>query len=151
MKKFVLAGSVLVMGSIGAFAADLPVKAPVASPVLPQANGDVEVYSGGSWLDNANEANPAIFSTGTTSRYDGWPIGGAGRGNWWATKNFSIQMDAQAEGTQYTVPREVIFDPIPGTSHDPASRHIDRDTTNNEPWMVALMIAGDTSPIGGHC
>jgi hypothetical protein len=112
MKKFALAGSVLVMGSIGAFAADLPVKASVASPVLPQASGYVEVYSGGSWLDNANEANPAIFSTGTTSRYDGWPIGGAGRGNWWATKNFSIQMDAQAEGTQYTVPREVIFDPI---------------------------------------
>jgi hypothetical protein len=112
MKRLFLAGSVLVIGSIGAFAADLPAKAPVASPVVPQASGYVEVYSGGSWLDNANEANPAIFSTGTTTRYDGWPIGGAGRGNWWATRNFSVQMDAQAEGTQYTVPREVIFDPI---------------------------------------
>src|ERR1700688_4313523 len=102
MKKFALAGSVLVMGSIGAFAADLPVKASVDSPVLPQASGYVEVYSGGSWLDNANEANPAIFSTGKTSRSDGWPIGGAGRGNWWGTNSFSIQRDAQAEGTQYT-------------------------------------------------
>jgi hypothetical protein len=112
MNKLFLAGSILAIGSIGAFAADLPVKAQVASPVLPQASGYIEVYSGGSWLDNLNEANPAIFSTGTTSRYDGWPIGGAGRGNWWATKSFSIQMDAQAEGTQYTVPREVIFDPL---------------------------------------
>ena len=112
MKKLFLAGSVLLLCSNGGFAADMAVKAPAALPDVPQASGYVEVYSGGSWLDNANEANPAIFSTGTTSRYNGWPLGGAGRGNWWATRNFSIQVDAQAEGTQYGVPREVIFDPI---------------------------------------
>jgi hypothetical protein len=110
MRKLFLAGSALVAGSLSALAADMSVKAPAPSPVSQlQTSGYVEFSAGGSWLDNVIVNSPAIFRTGSTTRYDGWPIGGAGRANWWATKNFSIQLDAQAEGTQYTVPRDLLF------------------------------------------
>jgi hypothetical protein len=100
MKRFALAISVVAASTVGAGAADLPVKAPVVQPVLPpQASGYIEAYTGGSWLEDTISANPFFFMPGTT-KFDGWPIGGAGRGNWWATNDFSVQMDVQAEGTQ---------------------------------------------------
>jgi len=104
MKRFALTISVLAVNTLGAGAADLPVKSPAVQPVLlPQASGYIEVYTGGSWLEDTISANPFFFTPGTT-KFDGWPIGGAGRGNWWATNDFSVQMDVQAEGTQYNVP-----------------------------------------------
>jgi hypothetical protein len=104
MKRFALAISVVAASTVGAGAADLPVKAPAVQPVLPpQASGYIEAYTGGSWLEDTISANPFFFMPGTT-KFDGWPIGGAGRGNWWATNDFSVQMDVQAEGTQYNVP-----------------------------------------------
>ena len=113
MKRFAVAISVLSVSTVAAVAADLPVKSPIAQPVLPpQASGYVEAYTGGSWLDDTISANPFIFTPGT-SRFNGWPIGGAGRGNWWATNDFSLQLDAQAEGTQYRIPSDFF---IPGFS-----------------------------------
>jgi hypothetical protein len=106
MKRFALVASILAVSTIGAGAADLPVKTP-AAVLPPQASGYVEVYMGGSWLEDTIPANPFFFTPGTT-KFSGWPIGGAGRGNWWATKDFSVQLDVQAEGTQYKVPPEFL-------------------------------------------
>ena len=112
MKKLFLAAIASAVGIAAANAADLPIKAPAMMPAsTPQASGYVEMYTGGSWLDDAILANPFFF-TPVTTRFDGWPIGGAGRGNWWATPNVSVQMDVQAEGTQYKIPSELlIFSP----------------------------------------
>jgi len=113
MKRFVIAISVLAFGTTCAAAADLPVKAPAVAPVLPpQASGYVEAYTGGSWLDDTVAASPFFTIPGTT-RFDGWPIGGAGRGNWWASNDISLQLDAQAEGTQFKVPSSLF---VPGFS-----------------------------------
>lgn len=113
MKRFALAISLATVSSVGAIAADLPVKSPAAQPLAPaQASGYVEVYTGGSWLDDTIATNPFFFTPGT-SRFDGWPIGGAARGNWWATNNVSLQLDGQAEGTRYDVPSSFF---IPGFS-----------------------------------
>lgn len=111
MKKLAFAFFVLAAGTLGTRAADLPVKAP-ATALPPQASGYLEINMGGSWLEDTIPANPLFFTPGTT-KYDGWSIGSAGRGNWWATQNFSVQLDAQAEGTQYTIPRDqlALIDP----------------------------------------
>jgi hypothetical protein len=76
-----------------AHAADMqPVlKAPAA--VDQQATGYVEVYTG--WASTK-------FDVGSGSeRFDGWALGGAGRGNYWFSPGMSVQVDAQAEGTSY--------------------------------------------------
>ena len=45
-------------------------------------------------------ACPAIcFDTHDTA--NGWALGGAGRATWWWAPNYSIQLDAQGEGTSY--------------------------------------------------
>ncbi len=79
-----------------AHAADLqPVlKAPGA--VDQQATGYVEVYSG--W------ARTEVESFGQRDRFNGWAFGGAGRGNYWISRDMSVQVDAQAEGTSYDSP-----------------------------------------------
>jgi len=66
-------------------------KAPAA--VDQQATGYVEVYSG--WARTTNE------NDGDRERFNGWALGGAGRGNYWLSHNMSVQLDAQAEGTSY--------------------------------------------------
>jgi hypothetical protein len=108
MNRLAFAISVLTVSTMAAGAADLAVKAPAVQPALtPQVSGYIEVYTGGSWLEDTIPVNPFFFTPGTT-KFDGWPIGGAGRGNWWATKDFSVQLDVQAEGTQYKVPPEFL-------------------------------------------
>lgn len=77
-------------------AADMPVKARPALPVMDQASGYVEVYGG--WA--RTEFN-SVF--GPSERETGFALGGAGRGNYWLNPNMSIQLDAQAEGTSYRV------------------------------------------------
>jgi hypothetical protein len=79
-----------------AHAADLqPVlKAPGA--VDQQATGYVEVYSG--WARTE-------IDFGREERFNGWALGGAGRGNYWVSRDMSVQVDAQAEGTSYDDPR----------------------------------------------
>src|SRR5215467_14949830 len=66
-------------------------KAPAA--VDQQATGYVEVYSG--W------ANTKATDDGFSTRFNGWAFGGAGRGNYWVSRDMSVQVDAQAEGTSY--------------------------------------------------
>jgi len=95
-----------------AFAADIPLKAPVAAPALPRASGYIEASSGASWLRDLVD-DPAFFAPDT--RFSGWPLAGAGRANWWATQNISVQVDAQAEGTRYDIPSALLFGP--GSGH----------------------------------
>jgi hypothetical protein len=85
------------LASVGQ-AADLqPVlKAPAA--VDQQATGYVEVYTG--WARTTNE------DFGDQFRFNGWALGGAGRGNYWVSRDMSVQVDAQGEGTSYDIPRE---------------------------------------------
>ena len=34
-------------------------------------------------------------------RVNGWALGGAGRATWWWAPNYSLQLDAQGEGTSH--------------------------------------------------
>jgi len=70
-------------------------KAPGAQPEQ-QATGYVEVYTG--W------ASAKATFDGDPTRFNGWAIGGAGRGNYWVSRDVSVQVDAQAEGTSYDFP-----------------------------------------------
>jgi hypothetical protein len=70
-------------------------KAPAA--VDQQATGYVEVYTG--WASTRSE------NFGDSERFNGWALGGAGRGNYWMSRDMSVQVDAQAEGTSYDFPR----------------------------------------------
>jgi hypothetical protein len=69
-------------------------KAPAA--VDQQATGYVEVYSG--W------ARTTVDFFSGSDRLNGWALGGAGRGNYWISRDVSVQVDAQAEGTSYDSP-----------------------------------------------
>jgi len=96
MIKQSLVGAVAIIAlASAAQGADLqPVlKAPGA--VEQQATGYVEVYSG--W------ASTKASNFDDSFRLDGWALGGAGRANYWVTREVSVQVDAQAEGTSYDV------------------------------------------------
>jgi hypothetical protein len=81
------------LASVGHAADMQPVlKAPGAQPEQ-QATGYVEVYSG--W------ASTRATADSDSTRFNGWALGGAGRGNYWITRDVSMQVDAQAEGTSY--------------------------------------------------
>jgi hypothetical protein len=83
-------------------AADMPVKARPALPVVEQASGYVEVYGGwGSTRFTSTGCDFGCFDE--SDRFRGWALGGAGRGNYWLAPNISMQLDAQAEGTSYKV------------------------------------------------
>jgi hypothetical protein len=112
MKKLLLASAAFVICALpmSAQSADMPLK---ASPVMavPEATGYVEVYGG--WASTRNNADGAgvISSTdvGFTETFAGSErdsikgsvLGGAARGNYWATPTVSMQLDVQAEGTSY--------------------------------------------------
>jgi hypothetical protein len=75
-------------------------KAPAA--VDQQATGYVEVYSG--WAGSRVTFDQCFVGgecSSDTSRFNGWALGGAGRANYWMTREVSVQVDAQAEGTSY--------------------------------------------------
>ena len=95
--RYSFAGAVaLTVLATAAGAADMqPVlKAPGAQPEQ-QATGYVEVYSG--W---GSTKSTDCFSAGCgTFKANGWALGGAARGNYWITRDVSVQVDAQAEGT----------------------------------------------------
>lgn len=84
-------------------AADMPVKArPALPPAQEQASGYVEVYGG--WARTTADASLCEVGFGCevfSDRFNGWALGGAGRGNYWFSPNMSVQLDAQAEGTSY--------------------------------------------------
>src|SRR5438093_3216153 len=97
------AGAVASVALISAaHAADMqPVlKAPAA--VEQQATGYVEIYSGWASTRVTETGCPALEFCGQDRfRLNGWVLGGAGRGNYWVTRDVSVQVDAQAEGTSY--------------------------------------------------
>src|SRR5215471_4337364 len=97
-----LAGAVAFVALMSAaHAADLqPVlKAPAVAEQ--QATGYVEIYSG--WAGTrSSETFCGLEGCETSSlRNNGWALGGAGRGNYWVTREVSVQVDAQADGTSY--------------------------------------------------
>jgi opacity protein-like surface antigen len=96
MKVLFASAAVCVALTSAAGAADMqPVlKAPAA--VDQQATGYVEVYSG--W------ARTTVDFFSGSERSNGWALGGAGRGNYWISRDMSVQVDAQAEGTSYEIP-----------------------------------------------
>jgi opacity protein-like surface antigen len=76
-------------------------KAPPAAEPPQQATGYVEVYGG--WASTRLN-NSDCFGRECESesfRFNGWALGGAGRGNYWFSRDVSLQLDAQAEGTSY--------------------------------------------------
>jgi hypothetical protein len=94
-KSFAGVFAFFALTSVGHAADMQPVlKAPAA--VDQQATGYVEVYSG--WARTESE------NFGRTERFNGWALGGAGRGNYWVSRDMSVQVDAQAEGTSYDFP-----------------------------------------------
>jgi len=89
-----------VAGAFAVFALTSVAQAADMQPVLKapgavdqQATGYVEVYSG--W------ASTRLENFGDSARLNGWALGGAGRGNYWVSRDMSLQIDAQAEGTSY--------------------------------------------------
>jgi Chaperone of endosialidase len=97
-----------------AFAADLAVKAPPGAPAPPPLSGYIELYSGGGATTDQVDP-PSLFVTPFKNRFDDWVLGGAGRGNWWATQNLNLQLDIQAEGNSYKMPSSLLD---PGTNHN---------------------------------
>jgi len=94
-KSFAGAFAFFALTSVGHAADMQPVlKAPAA--VDQQATGYVEVYTG--W------ASTRATEEGDSTRFNGWALGGAGRGNYWVGRDVSVQVDAQAEGTSYDIP-----------------------------------------------
>jgi hypothetical protein len=84
-------------------AADMPVKAPAPVPVAQQlVSGYLEVYGG--WASTKFRhtlCNPGPVCFQDNWDFNGWVLGGAGRANVWLGSVMSMQLDAQAEGTQY--------------------------------------------------
>jgi hypothetical protein len=97
-------------------AADMPVKAPPALPVVQQASGYVEVY-GGWGRTRLTETQCSTFCDTDIDRLNGWVLGGAGRGNYWLAPNISMQLDAQAEGISYRLPNNGFGPTLNGSSH----------------------------------
>ena len=77
-------------------------KAPPAAEPPQQATGYVEVYGG--WASSKLTESRCFFEEECdfdSARLNGWVLGGAGRGNYWVSRDMSLQVDAQAEGTSY--------------------------------------------------
>jgi hypothetical protein len=75
-------------------AADMRPVLKAPSAVDQQATGYVEVYTG--WASTKLD-----YGNGSET-FDGWALGGAGRGNYWVSPGMSVQVDAQADGTSYS-------------------------------------------------
>ena len=92
--------------STTASAADLqPVLKAPAAALDQQATGYVEIYSG--FAKTRFSVTECVLGEGCesqSSRVNGWALGGAGRGNYWISRDVSVQIDAQAEGTSYNIP-----------------------------------------------
>jgi hypothetical protein len=100
LKQTFLSVSALAMLTVAAAAADMPVKSPRLVEQPQQVSGYVELYGGWARAKEAfTSCFPTCFSGGETQ--NGWALGGAGRATWWWAPNYSIQLDAQGEGTSY--------------------------------------------------
>ena len=88
------------MMTVTAGAADMPVKAPRIVEQPQQVSGYVELYGGWARAKfNDNECFPTCNTF--SDSMNGWALGGAGRATWWWATNYSLQLDAQGEGTSY--------------------------------------------------
>ncbi|HZO46402.1 MAG TPA: hypothetical protein VFB68_10945 [Xanthobacteraceae bacterium] len=81
-----------------AAAADMPVKAQRVVEQPQQVSGYVELYGG--WA-RTKETICGTITCFTDDPANGWALGGAGRATWWWAPNYSLQLDAQGEGTSY--------------------------------------------------
>jgi hypothetical protein len=104
LKQTFLAVSALAALTVTAGAADMPAKAPRVVERPQQVSGYVELYGGWARTKEAETECPGggvvCFLDGET-RANGWALGGAGRATWWWAPNYSVQLDAQGEGTSY--------------------------------------------------
>lgn len=100
LKQGVLATSVLAAVATAASAADMPAKAPRIAEQRPQVSGYVELYGGWARTKSTREFCGTTCSTDNESA-NGWVLGGAGRVTYWWAPNYSVQLDAQGEGTSY--------------------------------------------------
>jgi hypothetical protein len=99
--KVLFSVSALAALTMTASAADMPVKAPRVVEQPQQVMGYVELYGG--WARVKEDfTSCSINGCGTSSdTQNGWALGGAGRATWWWAPNYSVQLDAQGEGTSY--------------------------------------------------
>jgi hypothetical protein len=100
-KQTLLSVSALAVLTVTAGAADMPVKASRVVEQPQQVSGYVELYGG--WARTKVDStfcSPTCLPT-DTDRFNGWALGGAGRATYWWAPNYSIQLDAQGEGTSY--------------------------------------------------
>jgi hypothetical protein len=98
-----LAVAVLTWASLAGAADMAPVytKAPPA-PAVPQASGYIEAYTGWARSDQSDSQTlPGVGVFANSQKLDGWPLGGAGRGTYWFAPSYSVQLDAQGEGSSY--------------------------------------------------
>ena len=101
-KQTLLSVSALAALTVTAGAADMPAKAPRVVEQPQQVSGYVELYGGWARTKFAETDCMIGFAYerfGVSS--SGWALGGAGRATWWWAPNYSIQLDAQGEGTSY--------------------------------------------------
>jgi hypothetical protein len=99
-RQTLLSVSALAILTVAAGAADMPAKAPRLVEQPQQVSGYVELYGG--WArakEDETFCTPVCFSD--SDSVNGWALGGAGRATWWWAPNYSIQLDAQGEGTSY--------------------------------------------------
>ncbi|HEY7089587.1 MAG TPA: hypothetical protein VH518_15930, partial [Tepidisphaeraceae bacterium] len=102
MLKQSFAGAVASVALMSAaHAADLQPVLKAPPTVEQQATGYVEIYSG--WASTRAAATVCGLEGCSTDSFrdNGWALGGAGRANYWVTREVSVQVDAQAEGTSY--------------------------------------------------
>lgn len=100
LRQTYLAASVLAALTVTAGAADMPVKAPRVVDPVPQLSGYVELYGGAGRTKFENTfCDPGCFSD--AFRVNDWSLGGAGRATYWWARSYSIQLDAQGEGTSH--------------------------------------------------
>jgi hypothetical protein len=96
---FLLSAAAMLTGS--ANAADMPLKAPAAVEQPQQVSGYVELYGGWSRLTTDTTFCAGGICSSASDETRGWVLGGAGRATWWWASNFSVQLDAQGDGTSY--------------------------------------------------
>ena len=131
-----------------AFAADMPVKAPLKKALPLGASGYLELFSG--W-DQRRQTFSRFSEEDETD--DGWLLGGAGRVNLWVNPTFSTQFDAQGEGTQFKIDSNFCSGnrPCDVSAHDYL---IGGHFTYRDPMMGGIGVfggAGDMTVPGTGC
>jgi hypothetical protein len=103
LKQSLASAVALLALASAAGAADMqPVLKAPPTAVDQQATGYVEIYSG--WASTRLSGSCFESCDPFSNRFSGWALGGAGRANYWITRDVSVQVDAQAEGTSYDFP-----------------------------------------------